>query len=956
MTLFRKNIEIVLLVTLLVIAGTLRLYNISHGQGIHPDERHMIMVAEKLSLADMNPHSFAYGSFPYYLLWFSSRAASLFSDQLTHYDGLFLVGRVLCGLVGVLGVLLLYYLSLGIYKDQSVALSAAALLAFNVLHLQLSRFYTVDVILTTLVLATMLALLELYRSRDFAAVIGVGFFFGLSLATKVSALFLLAPIGTTFVLLLIAGRRLSPVKIIAYAGALGTVATLTFITVQPYSLLDYTEFIRQVKEQTSMVQGLWRPPYTIQYEHTAPYFYHLRQIFLFTMGWPLALAAALGILACIRRQVIKLNPEELILLALLIPTFLVFGRYQVKFPRYLLPLYPISILLGAKFLLDFARSVSAPMTSPGTLGSPQLLEGLQDLKFKVPPGLLKALPLVLTGLALCACLLCIGINSFATGYESTLAFWLLSIGFALGALWLYSPPKANWRGFFANIPGSEAGFFILAMALAFYFRTYQLSAFPIQLHNDEMSCGLEARKFLLPQTPALFGVGWLLHPNLGFFLTSLPMHIWGTGLEALRLSAVLFGLISLAGGYLLTRQLFNKNVALIALILNSAFHFHLHFSRAGFHNMEATALLVWTLALFVLAVQYRILFLYGLSGVIFGLSLQTYPSAFLMPIVVLTWIALRIFSHRSHAREVLLGFAVFGGLALITYLPQLWFFIQHPETFAARARDVWIFADSNKPHVTSVVGSTAFWPVITHQLTHALRFFIPGFDTSLQYGFKTLLFDPFTMIPALIGFSMSISRLKNSAEQLLLITILAVFLFAGALTIDPPFAPRFTPLSPLLMVFPALCLTKFCEKQSDWLTNWTLKSLLTVILCASVYWNLNYYFGRYQSTFSNQRRDYIARLVSDLGDIRSVINLFPTDEEFNYESFAFMAPGIQGVNLGAKGLSLLNDTLASVQKPTLIVAPRKLQLLELLASQIKNNRIGTSGSAPSNEFNWYVLP
>ena len=43
----------------LFLAACLRLYNVDFGQGSHPDERHMIGVAERLSWADPNPHHFA---------------------------------------------------------------------------------------------------------------------------------------------------------------------------------------------------------------------------------------------------------------------------------------------------------------------------------------------------------------------------------------------------------------------------------------------------------------------------------------------------------------------------------------------------------------------------------------------------------------------------------------------------------------------------------------------------------------------------------------------------------------------------------------------------------------------------------------------------------------------------------------------------------------------------------
>ncbi len=46
----------------------LRVPWLEHGIGYHPDERHIVMVAQKLTWQDLNPHSFAYGSLLFYCL------------------------------------------------------------------------------------------------------------------------------------------------------------------------------------------------------------------------------------------------------------------------------------------------------------------------------------------------------------------------------------------------------------------------------------------------------------------------------------------------------------------------------------------------------------------------------------------------------------------------------------------------------------------------------------------------------------------------------------------------------------------------------------------------------------------------------------------------------------------------------------------------------------------------
>ncbi|MBN8547761.1 MAG: glycosyltransferase family 39 protein [Deltaproteobacteria bacterium] len=335
-----------------------RLYAITHGVTFHPDERHIVDVTTKLSRADMNPHSFAYGSFPFYFSWAVAQLLGLLWPSLMRYDGMFIVGRCVAAFFGVASILLTYLLAQRVYASRSVSILAAALVALNVFHIQLSRFFAVDIFLTAWCIAALVACVRLSqqnRARDYLL---AGVSLGFAFATKISAMTLLAPLFVAIALHGIASNQLFSWRRIAWTVATLLLAGLVFLAVEPYAVLDSVTFLKNTKEQTDMVQGLWRPPYTIQYADTTPYLYVLSQMTFYTMGIPLALAVFLGFGYSFFRQFSKIRPAELVLLAWVIPLFLSFGGLQVKFPRYFLPIYPVLFVFAAHFLIEIGSALA----------------------------------------------------------------------------------------------------------------------------------------------------------------------------------------------------------------------------------------------------------------------------------------------------------------------------------------------------------------------------------------------------------------------------------------------------------------------------------------------------------------------------------------------------------------------------------------------------------------------
>jgi YYY domain-containing protein len=346
-----KKIDLLWLLALSLFTVLLRCNSIDHGLGFHPDERHIVMTLERMSWNNLNPDFFAYGSLPFYLGFFISRLIGEFLPWAKTYDGLFIIGRGISVLFGTLSVIATYILARLIFAKRSIAVVAGIFLATNVLHLQLSRFFAFDIILTAISCATLISAVSLARGRIVLGSLCGALFLGLALATKISALSLLAPIGIA--LLLYYPRTVRGITTACGIGALVFLGSLlVFALTEPYALIDWNKFVSQNLEQIRMTRGDWRPPYTVQYWNTTPYLYVLKQMAAWTIWWPTALLVAIGFMLMIRSDKARKNPERWILLTWIGVSFFTLAGLQVKFPRYLLPIYP-ALMICAAFGVDW---------------------------------------------------------------------------------------------------------------------------------------------------------------------------------------------------------------------------------------------------------------------------------------------------------------------------------------------------------------------------------------------------------------------------------------------------------------------------------------------------------------------------------------------------------------------------------------------------------------------------
>ncbi|TAK30297.1 MAG: phospholipid carrier-dependent glycosyltransferase, partial [Chloroflexota bacterium] len=376
--------SLALLALVLLAALGLRLYGLNwDGSSMfHPDERMINMTVQGgLSLtpfdldrfldpktSPLNPHFFAYGSFPLYLLKIIAQLLSVVQQSLAAQD-LRLVGRALSALFDTGTVLLVYVLGGRIYGRRT-GLLAAAFVAFAVLHVQLSHFYTVDVILSFLIVLTIYFCLDIVERGTTRAALFTGAALGLALSTKISVLPLLLAVGIAYLLYCVSPEQSRVVSLsfsftrlqrsIVNLMLTTAVAGTVFVIAEPYALIDHTTFLANFTEQSEMVRRIRDYPYTRQYIGAPLYFYEFQQLTVWGLGPALGLSFWAGLVFTIMVAWRTRRKSDILLLSWVVPYFVITGWFPVKFLRYLLPMTPFMALMAARMFADVREWAAGP--------------------------------------------------------------------------------------------------------------------------------------------------------------------------------------------------------------------------------------------------------------------------------------------------------------------------------------------------------------------------------------------------------------------------------------------------------------------------------------------------------------------------------------------------------------------------------------------------------------------
>ncbi|MBI4034141.1 MAG: glycosyltransferase family 39 protein [Candidatus Brennerbacteria bacterium] len=342
------------------------------------------------------------------------------------------------------------------------------------------------------------------------------------------------------------------------------------------------------------------------------------------------------------------------------------------------------------------------------------------------------------------------------------------------------------------------GVLILILVAASFLRLYSLNSYPPGLYSDEAMNGNNAAEALESDDFKIFYTE--NNGREGLFMNIQALFLRFSGVNepwVLRLPSTLFGILTVLGVYLLTKELFGRNdVALLAAFLIATSFWHINFSRIGFRAIMAPAFLTWGLYLLLCSfrnskLEIRNWPLPALAGLVYGLGMHSYIAYRATPLFIAFSLWLLAFRHGS--KQTLKIGAIFTAAAVIVFLPLGFYFLENPADFFGRTSQISVWQSS-----------APFKDLGLNILKTAGMFNIAG-DWNPRHNIPgaPLLWLPVGIL-FLVGLAISIKQIKSLPSKIILGWIIVAALPVVVSNEGMPHALRAIIMAPAVFILAAL--------------------------------------------------------------------------------------------------------------------------------------------------------
>jgi 4-amino-4-deoxy-L-arabinose transferase-like glycosyltransferase len=417
---------------------------------------------------------------------------------------------------------------------------------------------------------------------------------------------------------------------------------------------------------------------------------------------------------------------------------------------------------------------------------------------------------------------------FVEGWQ--LWTWLLTVVIVCGVLlsWPERPFSAPSLQSLINLWP-----FLALIFAGLLLRVLFLEMVPGGLHVDEMGLANFTMLHVFPDDKSLtispFRTGWSSQPSLHNYLVWLVIKLAGYSIAGLRLSSAIGGTIAIFATYAVVAVFQDRRTALIAAVIITFYHYHIHWSRLALNNIWDT---VWVpLMLAAFAWGWRRDWSGGavLAGLAAGLAQYFYAGnkigLFLFPLVLIA-----LYQQQPDRRRLIVHLGKFLAVALTVAAPILIFALLEPDLYLDRTRVVMGWTEEA---ITTTIGEYNLLRYLVYQLWHNFGAFTSVVDITGFYGPGVPFLIGLAAPLFVIGFFWAIWKRHFLPVAWVLLTVI----FGGIMLTGAPSSSHY------VVVIPAICW--LVAIPIDWLWEKDYKAAAIIALVAIVAADLIFYFTIY---------------------------------------------------------------------------------------------------------------
>jgi hypothetical protein len=469
--------------------------------------------------------------------------------------------------------------------------------------------------------------------------------------------------------------------------------------------------------------------------------------------------------------------------------------------------------------------------------------------------------------------------------------------------------------------------FIVLLCAALAARLIAVSDSPPLVHNDEAAAAIYiAPPFLTdkPDSPFWGLSSFGQHANFGAWLTAISVRLAGeSSLWAIRAGSAVYGTLSIALFALCLRFGFGSLTALLFMLAAIPFHFHVYFSRTGFHYIHAAlamAAVGFLLARFARTPSILNAIVLGIGS---GFALMVYSASNVilgaLPIALAAIFISPDFRSKFGASWWRKGLYLIAAcsIGVLLAMGQHLLFL-YRSGFQSRLGTQSIFTPEHLALWKSRLGTDVsqldvFWQTFLK----TLKFFYRE-DAAGQFGFGGPILEWISATLALVGAVVVIYRVfKFEPISTFIVAMSFGTVLGSAIMVEANFSPH---LVAFTLILPALCAIGlgFIIRVSR-ISSPALVSIIALALALPwSYWNYQ------ELTALNKRRinrdTWVYRLPVDAKSVRSVINVSSLNLDLGESYYKLLYPlAERKQQLGGDPLSEIDRLTSASSCPCVVV-------------------------------------